>query len=240
MHICEHCQLRASALFMPFTPAELRFMMHFREGTVELERGGILFHEGDSLESFYTVHAGQGARYKTLENGDRQLVNFVFPGDMVGLAGTVTGATTATMQAASDMRLCRFRKARLPDLFTDQPDRAYAMAWIAAVEEHFLGETIATLGRRNAIQRMSWALLKVYQRLVAVGLRDEAGAVPFPYRQSDLADALGLSLVHTNKTLARLRPVVRLAEGRLSVNDQDALAEMAMISGDDLTPRPLL
>lgn len=240
MSICEHCHLRASSLFMPFTPAELRFMTHFREGGVELESGRILFHEGDALESFYTVLSGQGARYKTLENGDRQLVNFVFPGDLIGLAGSVTGATTSTMQAASDMHLCRFRKARLPDLFTHQPDRAYAMAWIAAVEEHFLGETIATLGRRNATQRLAWALLKVYQRLVAVGLDDEAGTVPFPYRQSDLADALGLSLVHTNKTLARLRPLARLVSGRLSVSDHKALADMAMVSGDDLTKRPLL
>jgi CRP-like cAMP-binding protein len=240
MHICEICPLRASPLFLPFTPAELRFMMAFREGTVDIERGSILFHEGDSLDSFYTVLSGQGARYKTLENGDRQLVNFVFPGDLVGLAGTVTGATTATMQAASPMRLCRFRKARLPELFTEQPDRAYAIAWIAAVEEHFLGETIATLGRRNASERLAWALLKVYQRLAAVGLADETGAVPFPYRQSDLADALGLSVVHTNKMLARLRPLARLEDRRLSVSDQQALADLAMVSGDKLTRRPLL
>lgn len=215
-------------------------MIRFREGDVEVERGRTLFHEGDALDSFYTVLSGQGARYKTLENGDRQLVNFVFPGDLIGMAGTITGEATAAMQAASHMRLCRFRKARLPELFTHQPDRAYALTWIAAVEEHFLGETIATLGQRTATQRLAWALLKVYKRLAAVGLEDGMGAVPFPYRQSDLADALGLSLVHTNKTLAQLRPVARLVDGRLSVSDQKTLADLALSSGEDPRERPLL
>lgn len=240
MHICEICPLRPSPLFLPFTAEELRFMMDFREGTVNITAGHILFHEGDALDSFYTVLSGQGARYKTLVNGDRQLVNFVFPGDLVGLSGTVTGETTSTMQAASPMRLCRFRKDRLPELFAAQPDRAYALAWITAVEEHFLGETIATLGQRNASQRLAWALLKVYQRLSVLGLGDKEGTVPFPYRQRDLADALGLSMVHTNKMLAKMRPLARLAEGRLSVSDQQALADLAMVSGEKLSERPLL
>lgn len=215
-------------------------MLDFREGDVELEPGRFLFHEGDALENFYTVLSGQGARYKTLENGDRQLVNFVFPGDLVGLAGTVTGAATSAMQAASPMRLCRFRKSRLPELFTQQPDRAYALTWIAAVEEHFLGETIATLGQRNATERLAWAILKVHQRLSVVGLCDDLGTVPFPYRQSDLADALGLSLVHTNKMLAKLRPLAGLADGRLRVNDEKALIKLALSSGAGPIQRPLL
>ncbi len=225
---------------MPFTAEELRFMMRFREGEVTLDPGDYLFHEDEALTSFYTVRSGQGARYKTLENGDRQLVNFVFPGDLVGLAGTVTGATTAAVQAVAPMRLCRFRKNRLPELFAGHPDRAYALTWIAAVEEHFLGETIATLGQRNAIQRLAWALLKVHQRLAAVGLADTAGTVPFPYRQGDLADALGLSLVHTNKTLAQLRSWARLENGRLAVFDHQKLAELSLSNGDAPIRRPLL
>lgn len=240
MHPCQSCALRKTPLFMPFSADDLRFMMHFRDGEVELDSGSMLFHEGDALTSFYTVLSGQGARYKTLQNGDRQLVNFVFPGDLVGLAGTVTGETTASMLAVSNMRLCRFRKNRLPELFGRQPERAYALTWIAAVEEHFLGETIATLGQRNATQRLAWALLKVYQRLEIVGMADQDGSVPFPYRQGDLADALGLSLVHTNKTLAHLRPWARLANGRLSVTNRDALAKLAISNGDSPIQRPLL
>lgn len=234
---CEICPLRRSPLFAPFSREELVFMIDFREGEVALRPGEILFEEGDTLSHFYTVLAGQGARYKLLENGGRQTVNFVFPGDVVGLSGTLVGEAAATMQAASAMRLCRFHKSRLPDLFRNHAERAYALTWIAAAEEHLLGEIIATLGRRNALQRVAWALFRIHQRLTLLGLRDSEGRVPFPYRQGALADALGLSLVHTNKTLASLRRLATLGHGWLKVVDEEALAHLGLT--DPSVPPPL-
>jgi CRP/FNR family transcriptional regulator, anaerobic regulatory protein len=240
LHPCDICPLRARTMFSPMTDDELAFMREFREGEVLLQPGDTLFHEGDPLESFYTVLEGLGARYKTLENGARQLINFIFPGDVVGLSGSLTHEAGATAEAATPMRLCRFRRSRLADLFRTQPDRGYALTWISAVEEHFLGETIATLGRRDATERLAWALLRVDQRLDALGLRDPTGGVPFPYRQRDLADALGLSLVHTNKTLARLRPQARIDGGRLLIRDRVALALLAKAEHEAPRTRPLL
>lgn len=76
-------------------------------------------------------------------------------------------------------------------------------------------------------------------RLSAVGLASD-GASPFPFKQRDLADALGLSLVHTNKTLARLRPFVRWDKGVLTILDPRALSEIAMLDYDAQPERPLL
>ncbi len=240
MHACDACRLRRAPLFTPFSADDLAFMRRFRDGEALLPAGRVLFHEGDRLDTFYTILSGQGARHKSLPNGGRQLVNFVFPGDMVGLAGSVTGAATASLTAASDMVLCRFRRGRLAELFATQPERAFALTWIAAVEEHFLGETIATLGQRNAAQRLAWALSKVYNRLAELGLEDAATGVPFPYRQADLADALGLSLVHTNKTLGRMRSFVQLSAGRLRVLNPPGLTALAMIEDPAPQRRPLL
>jgi CRP/FNR family transcriptional regulator, anaerobic regulatory protein len=240
MPACRTCELRCSPLFLPLSPEEIDFMIDFRDGEVRLQPGQILFEEGDSLEHFFTVLSGQGARYKTLENGHRQTVNFVFAGDVVGLSGTLLGEAGSTMQAASAMQLCRFRKSRLPELFRHHSERAYALTWIAAAEEHFLGEIIATLGRRDALQRMAWALFRIHQRLAALGQRDAAGRVPFPFRQGALADALGLSLVHTNKTLARLRGVARVEHGWLQVFDEAELARLGITDNAPLPQRPLL
>jgi len=89
-------------------------------------------------------------------------------------------------------------------MFKSHPSRAYDLTWIAEVEEHFLGETLVALGQRSAGQRVAWALLRIHHRLRAVSL-EKAGAVPLAFRQQSLADALGLSLVHINETLMRLR-----------------------------------
>ena len=214
-------------------------MRDFRVGEDRFERGDVIFSEGEALDFFYTARIGQGARYRHLPNGDRQLVNFIFPGDTIGLQGVLGAEAASTAIAASPMVLCKFKKSRLPDLFRGSPKRAYSLVWIAAVEEHFLGETITTLGQRDATERMAWALVRIFMRLKAVGL-DKDDTVAFPFRQGDLADALGLSLVHTNKTLARLRHLARWENGQLRVNDLEQLSEIAMIDYDSLPERPLL
>lgn len=240
MHPCQICPLRAHEIFLPFSAEELSFMMDFRAGEVHVAPGEALYHEGDETSYFYTARAGQGARVKHLPNGERQVVNFIFPGDVVGLQAIVAGVASNSAVAASTMILCRFEKRRLHELYRNSPDRAYALTWIAAAEEHFMGETIATLGQRDAMQRMAWALLKIHTRLTAIGLADNTDAVPFPFKQRDLADAMGLSLVHTNKTLAKLRPLARWENGRLQITNKAALADLAMTDYAFPPDRPLL
>ncbi|TQM94136.1 Crp/Fnr family transcriptional regulator [Roseinatronobacter monicus] len=239
MHPCETCALRKKELFSPFSESDLKFMKEFRTGDVTLQAGEILHNEGDENAFFYTAKEGQGAHFKHLANGDRQLVNFIFPGDVVGLQALLSGAAATTAIAASPMLLCRFHKHKLAALFRDNPERAYALTWISAVEQHFLGETIATLGQRSAAQRMAWALLKIHTRLSAVGLAPN-GVAAFPFKQRDLADALGLSLVHTNKTLAKLRPYVTWDHGELHVFDKNVLADIALTDHEAPQRRPLL
>jgi CRP-like cAMP-binding protein len=139
------------------------------------------------------------------------------------------------------MRLCVFKRSDVWEVFKFHPARAYDFTWISAVEEHFLGETVATLGQRDAQQRVAWALLRIYQRLNAVGLGND-GSVPLPFRQQDLADALGLSLVHTNKTISRLRErkLVVWFDGTLRLPDLRGIANLGLVDLEAIEQRPLM
>jgi CRP-like cAMP-binding protein len=238
---CQKCPLRKQPLFVPFSDEDLAFMERFKTGELTVAAGTTILMEGSNSPQLYTVFSGMGVRYKTLENGQRQVINFLFPGDFAGLQAGVMGEMKHTVEATTEMMLCVFRREDLWLLFRSQPGRAYDLTWLAAVEEHFLGETIASIGQRSGIQRMAWALLRVYQRLRSVGLGRD-GTVPLPFRQQDLADALGLSLVHTNKVLARLRESQLLSwrDGRLSITDTEALAKLAVTEAERPEPRPLL
>ena len=146
-----------------------------------------------------------------------------------------------SVTASTRMRLCVFNRDSIWSFFRDNPERAFAMTWLAAVEEHFLGDSIATLGQRDAVESVAWALSRIHQRAVALGML-ENGLVPLPYRQLDLADALGLSLVHTNKTLAKLKAenLAIWSDGKLSVPDPDALAERGLVDVVSAKERPLI
>jgi len=91
------------------------------------------------------------------------------------------------------------------------------------------------------MEAIAWALVKVYQRGKMLGMVTN-NEMEFRFTQRDLADALGLSLVHTNKTLAKLkeRQLASWTDGILRVNDLDALAQVGVTSTDTPKKRPLM
>ncbi len=238
---CLACPLRDYPIFIQMTREELAFMQTFKTGELAVDAGTTILLEGSNSPHLYTVLSGMGTRSKILENGRRQVINFLFPGDFTGLQSAIMSEMKHSVEASTPMTLCAFRREDFWGLFRSHPDRAFDLTWIAAVEEHFLGETIASLGQRDAVQRISWAFVRIHQRLRAVGLF-KAGKVPLPFRQQDMADALGLSLVHTNKTLQalRARKLAIWSEGKLEILDMTALAALAMIDVEKPERRPLL
>ncbi|WP_083714751.1 Crp/Fnr family transcriptional regulator [Phaeobacter inhibens] len=238
---CQDCPLRNRNIFNQMSKEELTFTQGFKTGELVVDPGTTILLEGSNSPQVYTVLKGMGTRYTTLENGRRQVINFIFPGDFIGLQAGLMGEMKHSVEATTSMTLCVFRRSEIFRLFEQYPARAYDLTWIAAVEEHFLGETIASLGQRDASQRIAWALVRIYLRLRAVGL-EEGHTVPLAYRQQDLADALGLSLVHTNKRLKALRDagLADWQNGLLSITDLDTLAERALIDLEKPERRPLI
>lgn len=238
---CKNCPLRRCEYFVPMTEEELAYMMTFKIGELSVDPGTTLLMEGSNSPQLFTVLSGMGTRYKTLANGERQVINFLFPGDFTGMQAAIMGEMKHSVEATTPMVLCVFNRSDIWNMFRAHPERAYDLTWIAAVEEHFLGETIATLGQRDAGQSVAWAYLRIHHRLRAVGLGTKS-TVPFVCRQQDLADALGLSLVHTNKTIARLRDLglAQWANGQLSIPDRKILADYAGTEPESLDKRPLM
>ncbi|WP_193139231.1 MULTISPECIES: Crp/Fnr family transcriptional regulator [unclassified Meridianimarinicoccus] len=239
---CLNCPLRNRPIFAPMSDGEVAFMQKFKTGELVVEGGTTLMMEGSNSPQLYTPLEGMGLRYKTLDSGERQVINFVLPGDFIGLQAGVMNEMQHSVESTTPMRLCVFDRRALWQLFKDHPERAFDLTWIAAVEEHFLGESLAILGHMSGIERIARAFVRLHDRGAALGLIS-AARMPLPYRQQDLADALGLSLVHTNKTLTRLRQqgVATWRDGSLNILDYDRLCQIAQLP-TDRTPmtRPLI
>lgn len=238
---CDKCPLRRKDAFLPFEDGELAFMNRFKTGEMVAEPGTQLFIEGAKAAQLYTVLSGMGIRYKTLENGRRQVIGFLMPGDFVGLQAGVMGEMRHSAEATTNMRLCVFNRSQIYELFRNQPERAYALTFLAAIEEHFLGDALTTVGQRPALEKIAWSLHRFFVRADALGLASQK-VCPLPFRQQDLADALGLSLVHTNKTLAKLKDqgVLHWTDGELRVIDLERLADLSELDPDFPQPRPLI
>lgn len=151
------------------------------------------------------------------------------------------GEVNHSFEATTAMTLCVFDRSELWTLFKNEPERAYDLTWLAAMEEHFLGDALTSVGQLSAMARISWGMLRFFTRCQALGLTTDMRC-PFPYRQQDIADALGLSLVHTNKTLTKLRnrQILALENGHLSIRDTEAITELAQMDISTPAKRPLI
>lgn len=238
---CENCPLRQKPLFQDLSPDEVRFMQKFKVGELVVDPGAPILMEGSNSPQLFTALRGMGIRYNTLQNGRRQVLSFVFPGDFIGMQAGIMGEMGHSVEATTQMTLCVFDRSGIWNLFKSHPERAFDLTWLAASEEHFLGEALSSVGQRSAIQAIAWALVRVFLRGRALGLVRN-GVMPLPFRQQDLADALGLSLVHTNKTLAVLRDrqLAAWSDGELQVNNLEALADIAETDTEKLAARPIL
>ncbi|MFW5654111.1 MAG: Crp/Fnr family transcriptional regulator [Roseicyclus sp.] len=240
--MCQNCPLRRQPRFKSLPDDQVDFLRRFKTGEIQVEPGAQLLLEGSNSPQLFTALEGLGVRYKTLEDGRRQVINFVLPGDFVGLQAGVMEEMQHSVEASTGMTLCVFNRSDLWTLFKAQPPLAFDLTWLAAMEESFLGEALAMVGQAPAEARIVWGLMRFHDRCRTAGIGDAAG-VPFPYRQQDLADALGLSLVHTNKMLQSLRKrqILSLQDNRLRFLDPGR-AE-ALLEGDlrhPPGPRPLI
>jgi len=228
-------------MFAEMSSDEVQQTQRFKVGELTVEPGTPILTEGAHSAQLFTVLAGVGLRHKILENGRRQVLTFVFPGDLLGLQSAVLGEMGHSIEARSRMRLCVFDRAALWEFFRTSPERSYDLTWLAAAEEHFMGEALVTVGQRTAEEAVAWALVKLWKRANTLEMTDNS-AMAMPFKQQDLADALGLSLVHTNKTLAKFRErqLAVWRDGRLLINDLETLARIGMTDTDPVRQRPLL
>ncbi len=238
---CATCPLVAMKTFRNFTREELAFVTGFKIGELTVEPGTTILAEGSQSAHVYTVLSGWGFRYKLLENGSRQVLNFLLPGDFVGLQASLLSEMHHSAEALTGMLLCVFERDRLWELYQSQPSLAFDLTWIAAREERMLDEHLLSVGQRTAEERAAFLLMFLFERARVRGLTD-GEQMTFPFSQPLLADALGLSLVHTNRILNRFmrRGLITLNKRQIVLNSLDGVRKIADWQDEPKPPRPLI
>lgn len=238
---CSACPLRASKHFRKFTPEELRFVESFKKDEVVRHAGQIIFNEGENSANLYTVLSGWVMKYKSLDDGRRQIINFAFPGDLLGLQGAVFGKMQHSVEALTPVTLCVFDKKKLWTLYEHHQGLGFDITWLAAQEKSILADFLVSVGQRTASERIAFLLVSLYRRAQLCGLVTRQ-TMQMPLRQEHLADTIGFSLVHTNRSLSRLRRLNAFTwlGPSFTMLDEEALVEFAGIPEVVPGPRPFI
>lgn len=238
---CHKCPLKDRKVFRDLSQDETDFISQFKKGELSVDKGGTVLAEGSRNPHLYTILSGWAFRYKLLPDGRRQIVNFAMPGDMIGLQGTLMGEMQHSVEALSPMLMCVFQREELMSLYRAHPPLAYDVTWIAAREESILDENLLSVGRRNAMERLAYLLSFITERARDVGLFNGT-PLEIPITQQHLADTLGLSLVHTNKTVRKLaqKQLLRWRDRGCEVLDLEKLKAIAGWTPADGATRPFI
>jgi CRP/FNR family transcriptional regulator len=224
---CPKCPLRKIDIFRKFSEKELAFIYSFKSGELVLEAGSTIFSEGTNSPHLYTVLSGWAVKYKTLEDGRRQVLNFALPGDFLGLQASIFDSIGHSVEALTDVVLCVFPRDKLWALYENHSGLAFDVTWLGAREESILSDYLVTVGQRRAGERIAFVLLQLFQRARQLGLL-RGNVLTLPLTQELLADTIGFSLVHTNKTLKTLRKTgaFRWVGSTFELVDERKLADM--------------
>jgi CRP-like cAMP-binding protein len=192
------------------------------------ESGRELLAEGTRLDRAQILLEGWAVRQRVLSDGRRQIFSFLLPGDIFGICARPGGAALYTTVALTSVVTAPL--AMLDDALQRAPASASGriVREMLSLEESLLVNQVVRLGRQSAHERLINLLLEFHDRLVPAGLVED-GSFMLPFTQEVLSDALGLSTVHTNRTLQQLRRegLIETHLNQMRLLNRTRLAEVA-------------
>lgn len=214
--------------FVALSEPELAALAGFHQRRRTFEPGVDLVRQGQLGQLAYILADGWVCSYKVLHGGTRQIVDFQIPGDFLGLRSVLFRTSDHNAETLTRVEVTEVSSNDLMEAFANTPRLATAVLWAASRDEAMVVEHLVDIGRRNALERTAHFLLELGARLKLVGLGTKEGYA-CPLSQYLLADALGLSAVHINRTIRQLRErgLLTFRNGQVVFNDFQRLVELA-------------
>jgi CRP-like cAMP-binding protein len=184
--------------------------------------------DAEQSNEVHLVTSGFAYRYKQLWSGSRQITGFLIPGDFCDLRTWLLGRMDHSVSALGNCELAVIPHRHLFAL-VERDTRLALNVWRETMIDAGIScEWLTNLGRRSAYSRLSHLLCEIWYRLHIAGLAQDC-SYDFPVTQTELADALGLSVVHVNRTLQQLRAngLVGSQSTRITLLDLPRLKEAA-------------
>src|SRR4051794_5788348 len=221
--------IASSPLFRGLDRPSITMLQQQHSLTRRAERDTQLIQAMDPAAPLVTIVRGWAFRYSVLADGRRQILSFALPGDTIGLDTLLTGASAYAAQTAAPVVYAEMSRDRVMRLLRDVSwfhDRALQAL---ALERTEAERALIRMGQCNAEERVASVLLEFYDRLAGRGLA-ASNQFMLDFTQQHFADYLGLTVVHLNRTLGRLRSrrLFSLSGHTVTLLDMPGLKRLAL------------
>ncbi len=193
-----------------------------------LRRGVVLQREREPCSELFILRKGLMMSYVLLDDGSRQILRFLFPGDMLGVSSAIYSEAPETLAALSECVVSPFDRSALSDMMVRYPRLAAMVFVYSQIERVALTDRLAALGRTSAKARVAALLLELRNRLRTTD-KSVASVFALGLTQEEVGDATGLTAVHVNRMLRQLEDEKLIARegGRVTLLDERALGRAA-------------
>ena len=210
------------------TASETAALVRLEERPRDLRRDTILLREHDPMSELFILQRGMAMSYVLLDDGSRQILRFLYAGDMLAVSALVYRDSPETVVALTDCTVCSFDRSAMTGLVTDHPRLSAIIMVMNQMEKVALTDRLAALGRTSAKARIAALLLEMRNRM---RMRDRAMGNSFTLglTQEEIGDATGLTAVHVNRMLRQLEEdgLIRREAGRVTLLNEVQLAQAA-------------
>jgi CRP-like cAMP-binding protein len=219
---------RKLSRLVAMSPAETELLRELQSHGRRITRGREIVAEGRKYDELLILLSGVALRYRVLNDGRRQVLNIVLPGDFIGFPGCFFEGALYSISALNDCVVSPVPFSRFLRLSETHPRLGAAIFWSLSCETAMYAEHLIGVGRRSALERVAHFLLEMLTRLQAIGLAGE-GSYRLPLTQELIADALGLSVQYVNQTLRQLREegFAAVERQQVTILNFDGLAALA-------------
>lgn len=208
--------------------AECKVLLSAASPVREVAADQDIVREGDRPTESTLMIDGFCGRYSTFPDGRRQFTALHIAGDFVDLHSFLLKPMDHGVVALSPCRVVTVPHAALREI-TEQFPHLTRMLWFSTLLDAAIHRAwLVSMGRRSARSHMAHLLCELLLRLQVVGLAEER-SFNFPLTQQEMADILGLSMVHVNRVIQELRAkaLVTWRGGRVSITDWEGLVALA-------------
>lgn len=227
--LAAHALINKLCRFVPLDHEERGALEKLARNAKRLQRGADLILEGEQPVSVFLLLEGWAFRYKSTAEGGRQIIAFVIPGDLCDGQIFLMARMDHSIGLLAESLVAKIPAAEMLDLMDRYPRIERALMWSTLVDGATVHEWLLNVGQRHAAQRLAHLFCELFVRMKLVKMVDEDGTFTLPVTQSELADTIGATTVHVNRSLQRLRRagLIALKDSQLTILDFDALARMS-------------
>ena len=243
---CTQCPVREKALFKGVPKKRLEWTQQYRKNQVLIPARSNIFQEGENHDYIYTLFSGWGILYKTVSNnGKRQILRFLLPGDLIGYQTSGTGLAIHSAGTITESILCAFPRKQLGAMLKENPELAIRLLNMESRDMSLCQSHLMAAGRKTAKESIAFVLLELYHRVqsqVKDSYNSDTHSINFPITQEDIGDAVGLTNVHVNRVIKAMiaENLITCSKKQLSILNEEKLCEIAEFSPDMISGHPLI